>query len=281
MKKTSSSDQKVRIKQFLAREIDPAFARRARIILEELAPGEGMRVLEVGCGRGFYEQAISSIYPQVHIVGTDVNEGYLAIARKATTNKYVRFQKADATSLPFDDNVFDRVICTEVLEHIPDDQKVTQEIYRVLKKGGKALFTVPNKDYPFLWDPLNFILEHTIGKHVPSHIWWLAGIWADHVRLYSEEDIKRVVTQSGLKIEKIWQSTSYSFPFAHFLLYGIGKNLVESGLVGGSFNRFSFDQKLSVLLKIVKIPFFLVDHMNDAKGQHSKRFVNFVLQTKK
>ena len=51
--------------------------------------------------------------------------------------------KADICELPFDDNSFDWVLCNHVLEHIPNDTKAMQELYRVLKPGGKALLQVP------------------------------------------------------------------------------------------------------------------------------------------
>ena len=51
--------------------------------------------------------------------------------------------KADICNLPFKDNEFDVVFCNHVLEHIPDDHKAMQELYRVLKKGGFGVFQIP------------------------------------------------------------------------------------------------------------------------------------------
>jgi len=51
--------------------------------------------------------------------------------------------KADITDLPFNDNSFDIVFCNHVLEHIPDDTKAMQELYRVLKPGGFGIFQIP------------------------------------------------------------------------------------------------------------------------------------------
>ena len=51
--------------------------------------------------------------------------------------------KADITALPFEDNSFDVVFCNHVLEHIPDDTKAMQELYRVLKPGGFGIFQIP------------------------------------------------------------------------------------------------------------------------------------------
>lgn len=51
--------------------------------------------------------------------------------------------KADICDLPFDDNSFDVIFCNHVLEHIPDDTKAMQELYRVMKKGGFGIFQIP------------------------------------------------------------------------------------------------------------------------------------------
>ena len=51
--------------------------------------------------------------------------------------------KADICNLPFDDNTYDLILCNHVLEHIPDDTKAMQELYRVLKPGGMGIFQVP------------------------------------------------------------------------------------------------------------------------------------------
>src|SRR5690606_17143940 len=51
--------------------------------------------------------------------------------------------KADICNLPFDDNSYDLILCNHVLEHIPDDTKAMQELYRVMKVGGMGIFQIP------------------------------------------------------------------------------------------------------------------------------------------
>jgi SAM-dependent methyltransferase len=51
--------------------------------------------------------------------------------------------KADICNLPFEDNAYDLILCNHVLEHIPDDTKAMQELYRVLKPGGMAILQIP------------------------------------------------------------------------------------------------------------------------------------------
>lgn len=230
------------IDKILQFEPDPAFARRARIIFENLNLEGDEKVLEIGCGWGFYLKTLKSIWPDLRITGIDLNQKYLDKARKFLENLAVQLIKGDATALPFEDKTFDRVIASEVLEHILDDEKAISEMYRVLKPGGIAIITVPNKNYPFFWDPLNWILERIFNWHIPSNIWWLAGIWADHVRLYGEDELKNKLEKAGFRVTQIWRATHWCFPFSHFLLYGIGKNLVEKGLFS-NMNRFNKKRK--------------------------------------
>jgi 2-polyprenyl-3-methyl-5-hydroxy-6-metoxy-1,4-benzoquinol methylase len=53
--------------------------------------------------------------------------------------------KADICDLPFEDNQYDVILCNHVLEHIPDDTKAMQELYRVLKPGGMAILQIPQE----------------------------------------------------------------------------------------------------------------------------------------
>lgn len=271
-----TKSRQVTINGILCREPDPAFGRRARIILENLDLSGKEKILEIGCGRGFYLKTLINLWPNLMITGLDLNEKYLNIARQFVNNQKVKLIQGDAISLPFANQSFGRIIATEILEHIPDDQKAISEMYRVLKPGGIAMITVPNKNYPFFWDPLNWLLERIFNCHIPAHIWWLAGLWADHQRLYNKDDLKTKLTQAGFKIEENWQATHFCFPFAHFLLYGIGKNIVEKGLLK-SFNRFKIKPKRSWLNLIFLWPLRKIDQQNE-KNQNFSSSVNIILK---
>ena len=76
---------------------------------------------------------------------------FLSIFKKQQNLEYITSDlespiadvKADICNLPFEDNSFDVIFCNHVLEHIPNDKKAMQELFRVLKKGGFGIFQIP------------------------------------------------------------------------------------------------------------------------------------------
>lgn len=87
--------------------------------------------------------------------------------------------KADICNLPFDDNTYDLILCNHVLEHIPDDTKAMQELYRVMKPGGMGIFQIPqdlNRAETFSDDSITDEKERAriFGQY-------------DHVRIYGRD----------------------------------------------------------------------------------------------
>lgn len=160
----------------LSYEIDPAFRERARMIFEEVARIKPKKILDAGCGRGFYLKTLSCFPFVKKIFGIDINPSYLKIARKNIDKEKVIISKASIYRLPFPNNCFDLVIASEVLEHLKDDKKALMELKRVLKKNAHLIITVPNYYFPFFWDPLNWLLMRLFKTHINKNIWWLAGI---------------------------------------------------------------------------------------------------------
>ncbi len=225
-------------------EADMAFKKRVETIFEWLPPSDDQVILDCACGRGFYLNYYRHI-SSVKLIGLEL-EG--DIIRKAQGNighlPDILLTQANIYHLPFADSSFDGVILSEILEHVDNDVAGLKEVYRVLKPGGVAAITVPNANYPFLWDPINRTLEnvfHTKIRRGP-----LAGIWANHVRLYTIEQLRKAVSSAGFMIEQERAFTHYSFPFIHNLVYGLGKPLLESGLMpdnlAAAADRTTFDQ---------------------------------------
>ncbi|MCY4106048.1 MAG: methyltransferase domain-containing protein [Chloroflexi bacterium] len=210
-------------------EADTAFRKRVRTIFEWLPPAPQTRILEAGCGRGFYLRMYRH-WSACPLVGVELDREILQKARQNVRSLAgVSLHRADITRLPFASGSFDGVILSEVLEHIADDAAALRELWRVLKPGGRAAITVPNADYPFFWDPINKTLEALFGRPIRSGP--LAGIWAKHVRLYERAELRTHVEEAGFAVRAVRAFTHHSFPFQHNLVYGLGKPLLESGLL--------------------------------------------------
>jgi len=102
--------------------------------------------------------------------------------------------KADICDLPFENNSYDIILCNHVLEHIPDDTKAMQELYRVLKPGGYGIFQIPqdlNRDVTFEDDSITDKKERAeiFGQY-------------DHVRIYGRDYFDKL-RSIGFKVEEV------------------------------------------------------------------------------
>jgi len=220
------------IDRMVRNEADMAYRRRVRTVFEWLNPTGGDLILDAGCGRGFYPNFIRHA-SSAHIVGMELELPYLRIAQKQLAGKTgITLINGNIYHLPFPAAFFDKIILSEVLEHLPDDCGALISLARVLKPGGLIAVTVPNSNYPFWWDPINKTLETLFNTHVQRSVF--AGIGANHQRLYTADDLRAVVVHAGLEIAAERSFTHYSFPFIHNIVYGIGKELLEGGLLPNS-----------------------------------------------
>ena len=102
--------------------------------------------------------------------------------------------KADICDLPFKDNSFDVVFCNHVLEHITDDKKAMQELFRVMKKGGFGIFQIPQD----MSREKTFEDNSIIDKKERTEIF---GQY-DHVRVYGKDYFNKL-RSVGFKVEEI------------------------------------------------------------------------------
>jgi len=109
--------------------------------------------------------------------------------------------KADICQLPFEDNSFDMILCNHVLEHIPDDQKAMQELYRVLKPGGLGIFQIPQ-------DKSRAITFQDDSITDPKERAAIFGQY-DHVRVYGMDyfDLLRAV---GFQVDPVDYTAQFS-----------------------------------------------------------------------
>jgi len=142
---------------------------------------ENKRVLDIGCGFGWFE--LYALDQKVkEIIGLEINEEALSTAKKYITNPNVKFMTGNAIHLPFEKEVFDTIVAWEVIEHIPKntEKRMFQEIFRVLKPGGKLYLSTPS---------------HSLLAKIFDPAWWLIG----H-RHYHYATLKKIAQETGFKL---------------------------------------------------------------------------------
>ena len=130
------------------------------------------KILDLGCGTG--RHALYLLKQGFKVYGCDASESALKIAKEIIKN--VEFKKCDMTSLPYEDNYFDGILCHFVIQHgkIEQIKKAISEIYRVLRKDGILYLSVPSVKHPEYFtgeeiEPRTKINIDAIDGNVPHH----------------------------------------------------------------------------------------------------------------
>lgn len=144
------------------------------------------RMLDAGCGTGGTLDRVSAIGS---VSGVDLEPLALSLCRE---RGHRDLALASANALPFGEGIFDAVLALDVLEHIPDDAGAASELARVLRPGGIAVVTVPA--YPSLWS------RHDVALY--------------HQRRYYAREVRRLLTDAGLTMERLTYTVSLLFPVA-------------------------------------------------------------------
>jgi ubiquinone/menaquinone biosynthesis C-methylase UbiE len=117
------------------------FRRRRELVHGALRAAPGERVLDVGCGPGFYvAELLKRVGPGGAVVGVDSSPQMLGLAaRRCEQRGDAAFHEAEATSLPVDDAGFDAALSVQVLEYVPDVPAALAEMHRALRPGGRLV----------------------------------------------------------------------------------------------------------------------------------------------
>ena len=210
-----------------AREMaDESMVRNLAAQIEAIWPQEqplvqryrATSVLDVGCGTGEFTRRVAEMFPQARVVGVDLIDDHLRLARMHSTSR-VTYQQADAFELPFAAGEFDLVVCRHMLQAIPHAERVLAEMVRVCRPGG-VLHLIP-EDYHMIFaaptriDVRRFWFEAPaayaaasgtdlfIGRNVYHH---LRALPVDDIDIqYVHVDTQRVARETFARIITAWR----------------------------------------------------------------------------
>ena len=161
---------------------------RARIIIKYLNPKNSALVLDVGCGVGYYSFELATKF-DCKVIGMDIDKEDIGLANQIKDITHVSnpiFILSNTSKLPFPDQVFDKVILSEVIEHIRDDREVLEELNRILKCDG----------YLILSTPYVKVMEEYKGQKLKNSM-----VEGGHVRNgYSREGLTELLERSGFSV---------------------------------------------------------------------------------
>jgi len=192
----------------------------------ELRPGDVLLDLGCGFGRHTYE----ALARGANVVQCDMAMPELANIRdtSALLAEEGQFEgtllvapvQGDATRLPFNDETFDRIIASEVFEHIPDDVAAYRELVRLLKPGGTVAVTIP------AWLPEKICWKLSDDYHAPA-------VEGGHVRIYTKKEVRSKMADSGLAPGRSHHAHSLHSPY-WWLRCAVGPNreIADNRLVG-------------------------------------------------
>lgn len=208
----------------------PTYRNRYRFIRQSLAQFSQSRQfakgLSLGTGEGDYDPMIAAVCEKA--TGCDINENDVAFARQLNAHlPNLRYQVENALNLTFPDQSFDLVVSVEVMEHVGDPERMTQEVARILKPGGLFFVTFPQTRFPWTYDPINYLLgRRAIGQ----------GAYAfGHEYLVDAEAFKGWAKKYGLELLQEKNLSGYFVGLAEMYWTGIVQRLFKenAGNVSG------------------------------------------------
>jgi ubiquinone/menaquinone biosynthesis C-methylase UbiE len=160
------------------KKVSRGIPRKYAVMVEQIGLHlkNGGVILDVGCGSGLYSSYLSQRNNSL-IVASDISQKMVMEAMRRIEleggSEVVRFTVSNLECFPFKDRTFDGIICSQVIEHLLDDQRGLGELYRVLKPTGALIISTDNKNNyisKFLSFPVNvlkkiFKVKRTVWKY--------------------------------------------------------------------------------------------------------------------
>lgn len=161
--------------------------RRLEIIRELAGDVRGLELAEIGSGGGH----VLRMFRDARLTAIDVSSIYLETAKKNLAGYDVRFIKGEVDKLDLPSASFDRIICTEVLEHTQDPEAILATIGRLLRPYGVAVITVPND--PLIMRLKGIVRRTPVGYALRDRIQW--GGDEFHIHQWTPDEFERILSR--------------------------------------------------------------------------------------
>src|SRR6267378_2164436 len=171
-------------------------------------PPSGSKLIELGCGPGFYSRRIAQRFPKIAVTGVDRSESQVRSARERAAAQNVNncvFERVNALALPSEDASFDVLIASRIFTVLPDHYRAVTEMFRVLRPGGRCFIAEP---------------RHAFWASIPLMAMWLLASVIHSGNGYREPRKTTVLTteafaelfrQMPWKYVRIWQDGRYQY----------------------------------------------------------------------
>jgi ubiquinone/menaquinone biosynthesis C-methylase UbiE len=177
------------------------FAPGAQYLVELAAPVPGERVLDVACGTGIVaRRAVARVGSGGKVVGVDINEGMLEVARKVSTDVHpaIEWQQGDATDMPLPDRAFDVVLCQQGLQFFPDRPTALGEMNRVLVQNGRLVLSALRS---IEHNPGYRLLAEALERHVGPDA---GAMMRSPFPSLSADELRDLITGAGFRDVRIF-----------------------------------------------------------------------------
>lgn len=184
------------------------------------------KLLDVGCGAGYFTNQIKRSRPKVEIYGVDFSKKAIEIAKKDFPG--IKFLTANVYKLPFPNNSFDAAIMRQTLEHLENPDKALAELRRILKPGGIFYSATPLEGSRFVLSPSRELSVKYQG----------------HVQRFSKDSLISLLEKNGFKMESFYFSGYLFTQVMNYLCLNLYQLLdmprefsVQGHIAGGNFKK--------------------------------------------
>lgn len=161
--------------------------RRLALIKRMVGDASDLDLAEVGSGGGH----VLRMFPRARITAIDVSEVFLETAKKNLAGYDARFVKGEVDKLDLPSGSFDRIICTEVLEHTVDPDAILATLARMLRPTGVSVITVPND--PLILRIKDIMRNTPVGYVLRDKLNWGGDVY--HIHRWTPDEFERLLAK--------------------------------------------------------------------------------------